>query len=476
MTLMNKIIIGILTLEIVVLTGCSSTSLDPEPAFKEVQTNIAQRSEQLIQWRTNCDEDAAIDKKIQAILENELTADKAVQIALLNNPRIQGVYEQLGIAQAELVQAGLLKNPVFEMSIRFAEGPSDDYILEMGAAKDFLDILLVGLRKDRAEAQLEITKSEVTSEVMNLAAKTQIAFYSHQASLDIYNTNKQINKAAKLSYEAAKRLHEAGNITDLALATERSLYEQTKIELISSETRYLQNREKLNILMGLWGEDINWKTTSALPDLPKTPIELSGLEKQSICNSLDLIVAKQQMKAVAAQMGIDTAELVFPEMAAGAEAEREGDGAWSVGPAFGIGIPIFDFGQARTAARKAQLRKLWNDYTALAIEIRSAARSAKYRLVNARQQANYYQQVIVPLSEQITLETQLQYNAMQLGVFHLLQAKQMQYSFQRNYIKALRNYWIARTELQLLLDGHLVRQTLLDVSTGGEMMMDTGGH
>jgi outer membrane protein TolC len=182
------------------------------------------------------------------------------------------------------------------------------------------------------------------------------------------------------------------------------------------------------------------------------------------------------MKTVAAQMGIDTAELVFPEMAAGAEAEREGDGAWSVGPALAIGIPVFDFGQARTAAGKAQLRKLWDDYTALAIEIRSAARSAKYRLVNARQQADYYQQVIVPLSEQIALETQLQYNAMQLGVFQLLQAKQMQYAFQRNYIKALRNYWIARTEIQLLLDGHLVRQTLVDLSTGGQMMMDSGGH
>ncbi len=466
----------LLVIPVVFFIGCSSVSTDPQPAFSEVQREVAQRSGRLIQWKTNSDEDAAVAAKIQKMLESKLSADEAVQIALLNNPRIQGVYEQLGIAQAQLVQAGLLKNPVFEMSLRFVEGPGSDYIIEMGAAKDFLDILLVGLRKDRQRARLEVTKSEVASEVMNLAAETQMAFYSFQASLQVYETNKRINKAAELAYDAAKRLHKAGNITDLAFATERSLYEQTKLELASSETLMLQNRESLNTLMGLWGNDTKWQAVPDLPDIPAENIELPELENQAVEKSLDLVIARQKFKAVAAQMDIDTAELVFPEMAAGAEAEREGDGTWSAGPSFAVGIPIFDFGQARTAAGKAQLRRLWNNYTALAIEIRSAARSARYRLVNARRQAVYYRKIIVPLSEQITLETQLQYNAMQLGVFQLLQAKQMEFSFRRNYIDALRNYWIARTELELLLDGHLVRQTMVNLPTGGEVMMQSGGH
>lgn len=114
----------------------------------------------------------------------------------------------------------------------------------------------------------------------------------------------------------------------------------------------LQNRETLHTLMGLWGDDIDWEAVSDLPDLPGEQMELTQLENQVIDNSLDLIVTQQKMKAVAAQMDIDTAELVFPEMATGAEAEREGDGTWSVGPVFSVGVPIFDFGQARTAAGK----------------------------------------------------------------------------------------------------------------------------
>ncbi len=467
---------GALTLSLVFLIGCQNVSTDPGPAFSEVQRKVSRRNGQLIQWKTNSVEDAAVEARIQEMLEKKLTADRAVQIALLKNPRIQGIYERLGIAQAQLVQAGLLKNPVFDMSLRFVEGPSNDYIIEMGVVEDFLDVLLIGLRKDLARAKLETAKSEVTGQVINLAGQTQMAFYSYQAALQTYRSNKEITKAAGLSLEAAQRLHKAGNITDLALATERSLYEQTKLELASSQTDVLQKSEKLSALMGLWGADVILDTIPELPDLPTQQIDMNDLESKAIANSLDLTAARQEMKVVAARMNIDTAELVFSEMAAGAEAEREGDGTWSVGPAFAIGIPIFDLGQARTAAGRARLRKLWNDYTALAIEIRSAVRSAKYRLVNARRQANYYKQVIVPLSEQIALETQLQFNAMQLGVFQLLQARQMQPRFKRSYIDALRDYWIARTELELLLDGHFVQQTSVDVSNGGPEMMQSGGH
>ena len=58
-------------------------------------------------------------EKLQALLEGELTTNAAVQIALLNNAALQATFEELGIAQAELVQAGLLKNPVFAGHVRF---------------------------------------------------------------------------------------------------------------------------------------------------------------------------------------------------------------------------------------------------------------------------------------------------------------------------------------------------------------------
>jgi len=92
-------------------------------------------------------------------------------------------------------------------------------------------------------------------------------------------------------------------------------------------------------------------------------------------------------------------------------------------------------------------------------------------MVNARKQADYYNKVIVPLSEHITLETQLQYNAMQLGILQLLQAKKNEFDFKRNQIEAMKKYWIARAEIELFLQGYFIRQPLCDVSANGEMVI-----
>jgi cobalt-zinc-cadmium efflux system outer membrane protein len=470
-------LVKILTLTILIyIAGCANTSTDPSAAFSDIQKDIYGRTGHYISWSTGSEEDKAVEQKVHEMLSGVITADQAVQVALLNNPQIQAFYERLGIAQARLVQAGLLKNPIFDASLRFVEGPGDDYILEMGATQDFLDVLLVGLRVEREQANFDLVKAMVTSEVMNLAAQTQMAFFTYQGALQTYNTNVLISKAASLYYDAAKRLHDAGNITDLELAARRSVYEQSKIEVSSSHTKMLEQREELNILMGLWAKDTAWKTNEKLPDIPAKEMDISDIEQTAIQNSLDLVVAHRKMEIVAAQTDIDISKLVFPELITGAEAEREPDGTWSVGPAAAIGIPIFDTGQARKAAGAARIRQLWNEYTSLAIEIRAASRSAGYRLQNTREQADYYQEVIVPLAEEIFLETQLQYNAMQIGVFDLLNAKRMEYDSQRNYIQAIQNYWLARTELELLLSGHLIKDSNVSFSKGEQMDQGSGGH
>jgi outer membrane protein, heavy metal efflux system len=98
----------------VFLSGCAS--VPPKGGFDEVQQGAAQRLGQKVQWNQGTEDDQAAAQAVQLLLQRPLTADDAVQIALLNNRRLQAVYEELGIAQANLVQAGLLKNPRFSGS------------------------------------------------------------------------------------------------------------------------------------------------------------------------------------------------------------------------------------------------------------------------------------------------------------------------------------------------------------------------
>jgi cobalt-zinc-cadmium efflux system outer membrane protein len=65
---------------------------------------------------------------------------------------------------------------------------------------------------------------------------------------------------------------------------------------------------------------------------------------------------------------------------------------------------------------------------------------------------------------------------MQIGVFDLLNAKRMEYDSQRNYIQAIQNYWLARTELELLLSGHLIKDSNVSFSKGEQMDQGSGGH
>jgi cobalt-zinc-cadmium efflux system outer membrane protein len=161
-------------------------------------------------------------------------------------------------------------------------------------------------------------------------------------------------------------------------------------------------------------------------------------------------------------------------------AEREPDGEWAVGPSVSIPIPLFDQGQASTAAARAELERIRQQYIATAVQVRSAARAARNRLLAARARADYFRAVMLPLRREITQETQLQYNAMLVGAFQLLAAKQAEIEAGAQYIEALRDYWIARAKFQQVQSGR-TDQSSMSMLTGGESSAssagrDAGGH
>ena len=239
-----------------VLSGCASVPKDA--GFDNVRNLVAERTGQRVHWLQGGPEDETVADTVRVMLKQELTVDQAVQIALLNNRRLQATYENLGLAQANLVQAGLLRNPVFTAGILFrAVAPTD---LEFSIVQDFLSILYRPLRRSVAEAEFEAAKLKVAGAVLDMAGQTRAAFYRAQAQEQTIEFLRQVMDATGAAYEAAKRLHDAGNITDLALANERALYEDARLALAGAELELATGRERLNVLMGLWGTDTDRKS------------------------------------------------------------------------------------------------------------------------------------------------------------------------------------------------------------------------
>jgi cobalt-zinc-cadmium efflux system outer membrane protein len=430
-----------------------------------------------VQWNQGTEADRAAVEAVNWLLQGGLTAEEAVQVALVNNRTLRATYEDLGVAQADLVQAGLLRNPVFEGVFRFVRNNGQAY--DLGVTQDFLDVLLIPMRKKVARARLEGTKLRVTAAVIDLASEVRIAFVRAQAAEQALAMRRTAMDAARASHQMAQRLRTAGNITALELSLQQELYETSKLNVQAAETTVLETRERLNMLLGLWGEHTEWRIEGALPPVPTDEMNADDVERKAIANSLDLAMAWEALRTAAARMGVRVAEAVSPELAVGLEAEGEDPGTWEVGPALALPIPLFDQGRAASARAKARMRGLWNDYTQQAVHVRSAARTARYRLLAARQRAIYYRDVVLPLRRRILRQTHLRYNAMFLGVFQLLQAKQLEVAARRRYIDELANYWTARVELETLLQGRMVESDGAGMSpemapTGMEMM--GGGH
>jgi cobalt-zinc-cadmium efflux system outer membrane protein len=276
----------------------------------------------------------------------------------------------------------------------------------------------------------------------------------------------------------ARRLRDAGNITELQRAQERAQHEQAKLDLAAAEVQVLSSRERLNELMGLWGEDTTWRVAQRLPDVPPAEIEVGAVEQTAIARSLDLAEARQRIVQSARRYGLRRSFSLVNDAEIGASAERETEGEWLVGPAFSLPIPLFNQGQASTATAQAELRRARSQYLALAAKIRSRARAARERLIAARARADYFRNVMLPLRHQIVEESQRQFNAMSISPFELLRAKQEEIEAGAQYIDALRDYWLARARVETLLNGRLTggQGPTMSRPAQGSGSQSQGGH
>jgi outer membrane protein, heavy metal efflux system len=438
-----------LLLSVGALAGCAH--VDPNPAFRELADTVHLRTGKRVQWNRGSAADAEAQHAVASLLRRPLTADSAVQVALLNNHTLQATYEELGIAQADLVEAGLLRNPIFTFERRFP-----GQALEMDLLKEFVDLLLLPLRKRIAAAEFEAAKLRVGHEILNVAGEVRAAFYEHQGDQQLVDLRKTVAEAAERSAETALRMYQAGNLRSLDLSNEQASHAQTKIELAKAQSEATQSREKLNKLMGAFGEQTNWTVGPRLPDLPGSELATLRLESRAIQQRLDLAAARQQFIAEARARGIAPVDAILQQTEMGAHYEHEIEGGVrSIGPSVNVPIPIFNQGQPASARARAKTRQAQQRYLALAADIRSDVRSARDRMLLARRQVEYFKSTLLPTRTRVTEESQLEYNAMQIGPFQLLQAKQEEVKTGADSVEALRDYWIARAELEKAVGGSL---------------------
>lgn len=437
---------------LLLLVGCAGT--DPDAAFSGVQRTVSERlGGKEVQWIRGTPEDKAAEDAVAHLLESPLTADSAVQIALLNNRHLQAEYEDLGIAQADLVQAGLLENPSFSAEILVGNGAVNP---SFNVVQNFLDVLTLSARRTVASSAFQRAKYELGSKILDLAAEVRTAYYKLVADQQAAELFRQVVSATEAAAELSQRQVQAGNLSRRDQALQQAQYAQASVELARTEAQIASDREGINRLLGLSGDQVTWNVPDRLPEIPSAKPSIDGLETAAIEHRLDLAGARQELQTASYALDLGRQLRWFSAFGLGVRLERDPDsGKWLKGPTVEFTLPVFDRGQGRIASLEAQRRRSEKALAALAVDVRSEVRDAYARLVAAQDAAVFYRTRVLPLEQQVIEENQRLYNGMLIGVYDLLRSRQDQINTARDYIGVLKDYWLARSDLEKALAGPL---------------------
>lgn len=433
---------------LLLVAGCAH--VPPDAGFDAVQQTVAARLDERIVWQRGGKEDAEVAAHVDALLAQPLTVDAAVQVALLHHRGLQAEYEQLGVAQADLVQAGLLKNPTLGWS-RLSGG--DIAKTTTGLELDFLGLLLARPRKAIAALQFEHMQLNVSQAVLRHALDTRKAWLEAVSAEQMVRFLSQVADLTGAEAELAERQRRAGNLSRRDAMRQQAFDLETDAALEQARSEAVMARERLARLMGV--DAPQWRLPEQLPGLPSALPLPGDLEADGLAQRLDVAMARKEVEVLAKALQLTRDTRLVNVLDLGVETEKGSGERRITGPTLSLELPLFDQGQARLAAHEARYRQGQARLAALSTEARSQMREARQRMEMAYRQSRRFQDHLVPLRRSIVEQSTLHYNGMLIGVYELLADAREQIRAVQGHIDATRDFWIAVADLQLAVGGRL---------------------
>lgn len=428
--------------------GCASFSEDG--GFGKVAELTRERTGQTASWqRSPADNDSA-QTRINELLMRPLSADSAVELALLNNRGLQAGFAELGIAESDLVRAGRLANPTLGFGRVSGGGITE---IDRSILFDVLGLLTMPLATQVERQRFERAQYQAALDAVGVAAEARRAFFGAVAAQDLVRYGQQVDDAADASSELARRMREAGNFNKLAQMRQQAFAADARTQLARARHQALAARERLIRALGLSGEPPSFTLPEHLPELPTEPMAPQDAEQTAMDKRLDVQMARRSAEATANALGLTKATRFVNVLQAGYANQSQTGEARRNGYQIEVELPLFDFGATRSARAEALYMQSIHRTAEIAVNARSEVRETYSAYRTAYDLAKHYRDEIVPLRQRIADENLLRYNGMLLGVFELLADAREQVSGVTGYVEALRDHWIAQTDLQSALTG-----------------------
>lgn len=389
-------------------------------------------------------------ERISALLAAPLSSDAAVEIALLGNQRLQAALAELGIAEADLVQAGRLRNPGFSFGRLSGNGEVE---IDRAIVFDLTGLLTMPLRRAIEEQRFAQSQLQTALQIVRLATDTRRAYFQAVAAQQSLSYMHQVDQTAQASAELAQRMTKAGNWNKLDQAREQAFRYEVGVQLARAEQTQRATYERLIRLLGLNNSQNVLKLPERLPDLPSALKRIDEIETLALAQRLDMQVAKLDTESTAKSLGLTRATRLVNALEVGYQNKSATNTSLAQGYEVELTLPLFDWGQSRVRRAESIYMRSFYRTADLALQARSEAREWYGAYRTNFDIAHQYRDEIIPARKRISDEILLRYNGMLTSVFELLADARTQIASTNSAIDAQRDFWVSDTELNFVVYG-----------------------
>ena len=447
------------------LTGCARFS--PDGGMNEVAQSVGREAGaeagRSVTKIASADQAQRVKEQVAALLAQPVSADVAVQVSLLNNRELQAAYNDLGVSEADYVQASLPPNPGVSLTGVAGTGVAN---IEFRLIEDILGLFTLRRRTAIAAEHFEHAKHQAVGTTLRLAIDTRRAHVRAVAAQQQVGFLDQARATVDQAVRLNARMGEVGGGDQLDQAELAAFYAELSAKVAQARLAARQEREKLIRLMGLWGADVRFALPSELPALPGEPDSLAAVESEAVNRRVDLIMGRHDVVALAKSLSLtQTTRYVSMLQLAGVFNSESANPLTNSNTAINRGgagidlrIPIFDTGEARERKARESYMAAVNRLAAKAVNARSEARIAYETYRGTYDIAKFYRDRVLPLRGVVSREIALRYSngiavseGLRVDLFKYLIDARQRITADAAALDARRAFLLAAADLQAAL-------------------------
>ena len=447
---MNKMLLPLLCIGLW-LSGCSTVNIQEDLANLQEESLV--RTGYPIAWQHTAEEQAQTNAMVDELLQAGVTREEAVRISLLNNQQLQAAFQSLGIARADVVQAGLYTNPSLGALFRLPTQSGSGKGIELDLLFRISDLWNVPLQHNVAEIEKFRATQLVIQEILRTAAIARDAF---DELLLQQAMNKFLSRNIALFQTTIEELQvrfHAGLVNDLDIYLAENVLFDGQVDLARIQSSLITARARIAETLGL--DPLQLSKITIIGDLEKMPLRTLSPEQGwefAQGHRIDLQLNRLQIFQTRRLLDWQKAQ-IFGDVGLGGNYTRELDKEKSIGPLFVLQIPIFNQNQGGIARAEFQLGQAQQRLKAIELTAKQEIQSLLGELTFHKTHAQLFRDKMLVAQQNALSYVERFYSTMQLNSIFLIEARRRILSTQRGYFQALRAYRRTESMLQVALGG-----------------------